>query len=165
MVRKEIKYTAYDGSEKTSVAYFNLNRTECIDMNLEYEDEGGLVEHLKSLLPLLKQEENAQKKPLVDFVKMIVEKSYGVRPKSDPSLFLKEDDDGHSLFKKFKASGAYDEFVFNLMTGKESLNEFMEGILPEIPEDQMEAAKAEMKKQGFDVEEIHNASLNKLAET
>lgn len=162
MIRKEINYTDFDGAQKKWVAYFNLNRTECIDIDLEYEDEGGLMEHLKSILPLLKQEENAKKKPLVDFVKMMVERSYGVRPKSDPSLFLKEDETGRKVIYKFKASPAYDEFVFSLMTGKESLNDFMEKILPNVPEADLKAARAKMKEEGFDLGEEEDASAAKI---
>jgi hypothetical protein len=162
MVRKEIKYTDYNGNEATFVAYFNLSRTECIDMDMEFEDEGGMMGHMKALLPLLKQEENAKKKPLVDFIKMMVAKSYGVRPKNDPSLFLKEDEDGHRLFYKFKASPAYDEFVFNLMNGKESLNDFIEQILPDVPDGDKNAAIKQLKKEGFDIGEEVNASTNNI---
>lgn len=164
MVKKEITYIDYDGNKQTYVAYFNMNRTECIDLDMEFEDEGGLMGHLKALLPLLKQQENAKKKPLVDFVKMMVEKSYGVRPKSNPSLFMKEDDEGHRLVHKFKASPAYDEFVYRLMTGGESLNDFMEKILPEIPEADVEAAKEKMKEEGFDFGEEKDASANIITE-
>lgn len=160
MVKKEIPYIDYDGNKQTCTAYFNMNRTECIDLDMEFEDEGGLMGHLKALLPLLKQQENAKKKPLVDFVKMMVEKSYGVRPKSNPSLFMKEDDDGHRLVHKFKATPAYDEFVFRLMTGEESLNDFMEKILPEVPEADVAAAKEKMKEEGFDFGEENDASAN-----
>ena len=107
---------------------------------------------------------NAKKKPLVDFVKMMVEKSYGLRPKSNPSLFMKEDDEGHRLVHKFKASPAYDEFVYRLMTGEESLNDFMEKILPEIPEADVEAAKEKMKEEGFDFGEEKDASANIITE-
>lgn len=163
MVRKEIKYTDFEGNEATWIAYFNLNRTECIDIDMEFEDEGGLMGHLKGLLPLLKQQENAKKKPLVDFVKLIVEKSYGVRPKSNPSLFLKEDEDGRRVFYKFKASPAYDEFVFRLMTGEEPLSEFIENVLPEVPEDDKQKAIMRMKEEGFDLGEEVNASANNAA--
>lgn len=162
MVRKEIKYIDFDGTEKKWIGYFNLSRTECIDIDLEYEDEGGLMEHLKNILPLLKQEENAKKKPLVDFVKMMVERSYGVRPKSDPNLFIKEDENGRRVFYKFKASPAYDEFVFNLMTGKESLNDFMEKILPKIPDADRKAAMKKMKEEGFDFGEEYDASATEI---
>lgn len=164
MIRKEITYTDYDGATKKWVAYFNLSRTECIDIDLEFEDEGGIMEHLKALLPLLKQQENAKKKPLVDFVKMMVEKSYGIRPKSDPSLFVKEDEDGHRVFNKFKASPAYDEFVFNLMTGKEPLSEFMEKILPDVSDLDLQAAKEKMKAEGFDMGEEDNAPSTKITQ-
>ncbi len=77
MLHKKITYTNFDGKEESVDAYFNLNKTECVDLNLEYEDEGGLVGHLKSLIKDNKGGEIRQK-PAVDFVKLLVEKSYGV---------------------------------------------------------------------------------------
>ena len=50
MLHKKITYTNFDGKEESVDAYFNLNKTECVDLNLEYEEEGGLVGHLKGLI-------------------------------------------------------------------------------------------------------------------
>jgi hypothetical protein len=148
MLHKKITYTNFDGVEESVDAYFNLNKTECVDLNLEYEDEGGLVGHLKGLIADSKGGEIKQK-PAVDFVKLLVEKSYGVRPKDNPSLFLKEDDDGKPLFKKFKQSAAYDAYVYGLLSGEESLDEFAEKVMPAVSAEQKAEAAKLMEREGL----------------
>lgn len=148
MLHKTITYTNFDGKEETVEAYFNLNKTECVDLNLEYEEEGGLVGHLKSLIADSKGGEIRQK-PAVDFVKLLVERAYGVRPKDDPSLFLKEDDNGRPLIKRFKQTAAYDAYVYGLLSGAESLDEFAENVMPPVSEEQKAEAAKLMQAEGL----------------
>lgn len=148
MLRKVIHYTDFDGKEQQMVAYFNLNKTECVDMNLEYEADGGLIGHLKQLMAAQRDGEEL-KKPAVDFIKLIIEKSYGVRPKDNPSLFLKEDENGKPLFRKFKQSAAYDKYVFDLLSGDESLDEFAAGVMPQISEEQQAEAQKMLEEEGL----------------
>lgn len=148
MLRKVIHYIDFDGKEQQTVAYFNLNKTECVDMNLEYEADGGLIGHLKQLMAAQRDGEEL-KKPAVDFIKLIIEKSYGVRPKDNPSLFLKEDENGKPLFRKFKQSAAYDKYVFDLLSGDESLDEFAAGVMPQISEEQQAEAQKMLEEEGL----------------
>lgn len=148
MFKKVINYTDFDGKKQSVTAYFNLNKTECVDMNLEYEADGGLIGHLKKLTVARDDGEMLQK-PAIDFIKLILEKSYGIRPKSDPSLFLKEDENGKPLFRKFKQSAAYDQYVFALLTGEESLEEFATNVLPEISDDQKAEAEKILEEEGL----------------
>lgn len=141
MLKKTITYTDFDGNEAKVDAYFNLTKTECVDLNLEFEDEGGLIGRIKKLMTE-REDGEMPRKPAVDFVKLLINRSYGVRPKDNPSLFLKEDDDGHPLYKKFKQSAAYDAYVYALLSGDESLDEFATNVLPQISDEQKaEAAK------------------------
>lgn len=148
MLHKKITFTNYDGVEETTDLYFNLNKTECIDLNLEYEGEGGLVGHLKGLIKDSNGGEIRQK-PAVDFVKLLVNKAYGVRPKDNPSLFLKEDDNGHPLITKFKQSAAYDAYVYGLLSGAESLDEFAENVMPPVSDEQKAEAQKLMQQEGL----------------
>ena len=148
MLHKKITFTNYDGVEETVDAYFNLNKTECVDLNLEYESEGGLVGHLKSLIKDSNGGEIRQK-PAVDFVKLLVNKAYGVRPKDDPSIFVKEDDEGHPLIRKFKQSAAYDKYVYGLLSGEESLDEFAENVMPAVSDEQKAEAAKMMQQEGL----------------
>lgn len=148
MLKKTITFTNFDGKEESIDAYFNLTKTECIDLNLEYEAEGGLIGRIKKLMSE-KIDGEIPQKPAVDFVKLLVEKAYGVRPKDDPSLFLKEDDNGKPLGKKFKQSAAYDKYVFDLLTGAESLDEFAENVMPYLNEEQKAEAEKLLEAEGL----------------
>lgn len=148
MIKKVIHYTDYEGNQKETEAYFNLTKTECMDLDLEYEEHGGLMEYLKSVL-INREAGQIRKKPAVDFIKLLVERSYGIRPKEDRSLFLKEDDNGKPLYRKFKQSPAYDQLVFDLLSGAESLDDFAEGVLPYIPDQDKEAVMKQLEQEGF----------------
>lgn len=148
MLKKTITFTDFDGNERSVEAYFNLTKTECIDLNLEFEDEGGLIGRIKKLVAE-REDEETPRKPAVDFVKLLIERSYGVRPKDDPTLFLKEDDNGRPLYKKFKQTAAYDSYVYALLSGDESLDEFAENVLPQISDEQRAEAKKMLEEEGL----------------
>lgn len=145
MLKKSISYTDFDGNQKTYEAYFNLTKTECMDLDLEYEDEGGLLEHLKSLF---KNRVNGEipKKPAIDFIKLLVDRSYGQR---DGDIFVKEDDDGRPLIRRFRHHPAYDAFVYALLSGEESLDDFAQGVLPNVPDMDVNEAKKRLAAEGF----------------
>lgn len=153
MLKKVITYKNFDGQEATTTAYFNLTKTECIDLNLEYEEEGGLLEKIKKLILNTKEDDgkNIPRKPAIDFIKLLVEKAYGVRPDDDPTLFLKEDENGRPLYKKFKQTAAYDAYVFGLLSGEESLDEFAENVMPYLTDEQKSEAEKLLKSEGIDL--------------
>ena len=150
MYKKTITFTNYDGAEESVDAYFNLTRTECMDLNLEYEKDGGLIGRLKKLINDRKEGESIPQKPAIDFIRLIVERSYGVRPKDDPSLFLKEDDDGKPLYKKFRQSLAYHTFVYDLLSGKESLDDFATNVMPKVSDEEKVEAQKQMRAEGLE---------------
>lgn len=150
MLKKTIKFEDYNGSINTIDAYFNLTKTECLDLNLQYEDDGGLIGYLKKLLENKTPDGQIRQKPAVDFVRKIIEMAYGVRPKDEPTLFLKEDDNGRKYAQRFKQSAAYDALVFALLSGEESLEDFVAGVMPEMSEEQKKEAEKMMKEEGLD---------------
>ena len=150
MLKKEFKYEDYDGNEKTITAYFHLTKNDCIDLDAAFSDQGGLIQYLKELINETRDNPDiAMKDAFVRFVRLLVSKSYGERPKSDPTLFLKEDDYGRPLVRKFKGSPAYDQFVFDLLTGEEDLSAFCDSILPKIDEAQRAEAEKYLEKEGL----------------
>lgn len=148
MLKKTIRYTNFDGVEETVDAYFNLTKTECVDLNLEFEEDGGLIGRIKKLM-VERDDGEMPRKPAVDFVKLLIDRAYGVRPKDNPSLFLKEDDDGKPLYRKFKQSAAYDAYVFGLLSGDESLEEFATHVMPQITEEQRAEATKMLEAEGL----------------
>lgn len=161
MLKKVIKYEDYDGNQCEKIAWFNLNKTECMDIDLLYEEEGGLINHLKNIFSN-KINGEIPKKPAVDFIRMLIDKSYGVRPPESPELFIKEDDDEKPLIRKFKGSPAYDALVFALLSGEESLEDFTSGILPKVSESNMADARKKLEAEGLG--ELLNAGNSELKE-
>lgn len=154
MLKKVIKFKDYDGKDTEVTAYFDLAPQEIMDLNMKHEKEGGLIGRLNTLMSE-KINGEPPRKPIIDFVSMMVEESFGIRPKDDPTLFLKEDENGHRYAKKFKQSLAYKTYVWSLLTGDESLEEFTKGIMPEMPEGiKEEEAEAAIKEQAPALYEI-----------
>lgn len=152
MVRKEFKYIDYDGNEKTLEAYFQLNKNDCIDLNNEFKEEGGLVEYLKALMKESKEHpSDLPSEPFLRFVRLLVTKSFGIRPKDDPSLYLKDDDRGRPLVRKFKGCPAYDDFVYDLLAGKEDLGAFADGIMPNVDDAQKKEAQKMLAAEGIEL--------------
>ena len=152
MLKKTFLYEDYEGNVKEMTAYFHLNKNDCIDLDMAFKEEGGLIEYLKTLIQESRENPDlAMKDPFVRFVRLLVSKSYGERPKGDPSLFLKEDDFDRPLVRKFKGTPAYDEFVFDLLSGKEDLAAFCDGIMPKIDENQKAEAEKLLKKEGIEL--------------
>lgn len=147
MYKKVITYTNYDGKEEQTVAYFNLTKTECVDLNLEFEEDGGLIGRIKKLVGD-RNGADVPRKPAVDFIRLLIDRSYGVRPADNPSLFLKEDDNGNPLIKKFRQSAAYDAYVYALLSGEESLEDFATNVLPQVSAEQKAEAKKLLREEG-----------------
>lgn len=148
MLKKVIKFEDFDGNPCSKEVYFNLSKQECVALNLEFEKEGGLIGRLKKLMDE-KIDGELPQKPMVDFVKMLIEKSYGVRPKDDPSAFIKFDDNGTPLANRFKQTLAYDTYVFALLSGEESLDEFAKSVLPQISDEQKAEGEKLMAEMGI----------------
>ena len=150
MLKKEFTFTDFEGKEKTITAYFHLNKNDCVDLDFAFQEDGGLIEYLKTVMRTAKENPDlVPSEKFVRFIRLLVTKSYGERPKSDPTLFLKEDDYGRPLVRNFKGTPAYDQFVYDLLTGKESLNDFADGVLPEVDEQQRNEARKMLEKEGI----------------
>lgn len=149
MLEKTITFTDFDGNEATTVAYFNLTKTECVDLNLEYEEDGGLIGRLKRMIEDRKDNDFIPQKPAVDFVRLLVDRAYGVRPADDPNAFVKEDDNGVPLIRRFKRTLAYDAYVYGLLTGTYSLDEFASRAMPKVSEQQMAEAQKQIESEGL----------------
>lgn len=150
MLQKKITFTNFDGEEVTTVAYFNLTKTECVDLNLEYEEDGGLIGRLKRMIEERKDKDTIPQKPAVDFVRLLVNRAYGVRPADDPNAFVKEDENGRPLIRKFKQTLAYDAYVYGLLTGTYSLDEFATLAMPKVTEEQMAEAQKQIQAEGLE---------------
>lgn len=125
MYAKTIKYTDYNGNQREETFYFNLSRSELID--LEWRTPGGLEAYMKSIMASL----DGQK--LADMFKMLIEKSYGVKD-LDGRRFIKNE----QVLRNFTETPAYDELFVQLATDDKAAAEFVNGI---FPKEAVEAAR------------------------
>lgn len=117
MLKKEITYEDFDGNQVTDILYFNLNRTEMIEMEVSYE--GGLEAALKRII------ESKDNKNLIGEFKKIILASYGVKSE-DGKRFIKND----KLREDFTQTAAFDALFMDLATNENAAANFIIGIVP-----------------------------------
>ena len=121
MLKKTIKYTDYNGVERSEDFYFNLSKAEIAEMELG--TTGGFTEMLQRII-------DTQDMPqIVKMFKDLVLKSYGVKS-ADGKRFIKIDDNGVPLSRAFSQTEAYSELYMELGTDVDAAAKFVKGILP-----------------------------------
>lgn len=117
MLAKEITYTNFNDEEVTVKKYFNLSKTEAMRL---VNGHGGMDTYLQEVA------DKKDNEKLIDFVEELVLAAYGRRDENDPEVFDKSDE----AKKEFKASPAFDELVYTLLTNEKEFVDFFYGILP-----------------------------------
>lgn len=131
MIKKTIKYTDYNGIERTEDFWFNLTKAEVMEMELS--TAGGLAESIQRIV-------NAQDQPaIIKVFKDLVLKAYGEKS-ADGRRFMKEDDNGRPLYKNFEQTEAYSIIFMELATDADKASEFVNGIVPSDLAKQIEQA-------------------------
>lgn len=123
MLRKEITFTDYNGIEKTLPFYFNISKTEMVDM--EIRTPQGYEEKVRALL-----KENDRVK-IYDFFKNFIKMTYGVKSE-DGSSFIKND----KVFEEFTYSAAYDQLILDFLKDPDSITAFIEGVMPKMTKEE-----------------------------
>ena len=118
MLKRDITYRNFDDQEVTETFYFNLTKTEILNLELEH-GRGGLEEFIKNIT---KTEDNHR---LMKEFQRIVLMAYGVKSE-DGKRFMKSDE----LRDDFAHSAAFDELIIEMLTSDTSAAEFMKGVLP-----------------------------------
>lgn len=122
MIKKVIAYEDYDGNLREDVAYFNLTKSELRE--LEWSIPGGLVAKLNEMLA--NPEENVA--GMMRILKTLIIASYGEKS-ADGKRFIKERD-GVNLGDEFATSAAFEVLFDELLSGEDTVNEFISGMLP-----------------------------------
>ena len=139
MLKKNIKYTDYNGVERNEEFLFNLTKAELMEM--EMSTTGGLAGMIQKVV-------DTQDAPaIIKVFKDIILKAYGEKS-ADGKRFIKVSDTGVSLSVAFSQTEAYSQLFMELATNAESAANFIKGIIPsdvEIPEE--EIAKLQQNNQ------------------
>lgn len=136
MLKKTIKYTDYNGVERTEDFYFNLTKAEIMEM--EMSTAGGLGETIQRIV-------NAQDMPaLIKIFKDLILRAYGEKS-PDGKRFVKSED----LKNEFAQTEAYSQLFMELATDTDSASKFVNGIIPSD-------VSAEIAKSGANIESLQN---------
>ena len=120
MLKKTIKYTDYNDVERNEDFYFNLSKSELVE--LEASVDGGLSEYIQKIV----KELNPHK--IMDMFKNIILLSYGVKS-DDGKRFIKSED----LKLSFYQSEAYSNLLMELASDADAAAAFINGIVPKMP--------------------------------
>lgn len=130
MLKKTISYEDFDGVKITEDFYFNLTKSEMVEMELQHKD--GLGDAIQRIIAA-----NDTKALLVEFKKLILG-SFGVKSE-DGKRFIKSKES----IDDFTSSAAYDALFMELATNDTAAADFIKGI---IPRDMLSAAEEAQAK-------------------
>jgi len=117
MLKKTIKYTDYNGNERTEDFYFNLTKAEVMEM--EMSTDGGFAEMINRVVA-------AQDVPtIIKIFKDLILKAFGVKS-PDGKRFIKSEE----LSAEFSQTEAYSDLYMELATNAEAATAFVNGIVP-----------------------------------
>ena len=118
MLKKTIKYTDFNGVERTEDFYFNLNKTELMEMAIS--KDGGLDVVLARLMQKLEVRE------IFAIIKELILKAYGEKS-DDGVVFMKSPDISH----KFECTEAYNVLFMELVEDSDKALAFINALFPE----------------------------------
>ena len=129
MIKKTIKYTDYNGIERTENFYFHLTKAEVMEM--EMSTAGGLAERIQRIVDAQDAVE------IIKIFKELVLKSYGEKS-DDGRRFIKSPE----ISKAFSENPAYSEIFMELATDADKAAEFVNGIVPAEAKQELQAQQA-----------------------
>lgn len=151
MFKYDIKYTDYNGMERTEPHYFNLSKAELMEMELS--TQAGVDQMLRMMIAT---KDNAK---IVQTFKEFILKSYGIKSE-DGRRFIKSQE----LRDSFEQSEAYSEFFMKLIANEDDLQtKFINGIIggTNVPVIDGKEAIEKLKELGYDTTSIEKAMDSK----
>lgn len=121
MYIEKIAYTDYNGITQTGEFMFNLSKPEVVKLQASYP--GGVEVYLKAIT------DPPDAKAIVDFVENLILMSYGERS-MDGRRFVKSTE----MREAFQQTDAYSEIFMKLVQDPDHLAEFVNGIIPKVPQ-------------------------------
>jgi len=127
MYKKTISYTDYDDIERSEDYYFNLSKSELMEM--DFSATGGMEKLIRSVIA------TRDTKRIMEIFKDIILRAYGEKS-LDGKRFIKVRD-GHRLADDFAETGAFDALFIELATNDKAATEFINGIIPKALADEI----------------------------
>lgn len=136
MLKRSITFDDFNGDTVTEVHYFNLTKTELVE--LEVAEEGGLEANLRAVI------EAKDNKTIFAQFKKIVLQAYGEKS-TDGKRFVKSDE----LREEFSQTAAFDALMMELVTDENKTTAFIMGLVPKdmsegISKEELKANVAEV---------------------
>lgn len=144
MLKKTIKYTDYNGNDRTEDFYFNLTKAEVLEM--EISTSGGLETYINRIIST---QDGAS---IISMFKDLVLRSYGEKS-DDGRRFIKSKE----LSEAFAQTEAYTTLFMELASSADEASAFVNGI---IPKDMVEASKENSNLSPDDPKNVIKAHLN-----
>lgn len=129
MYAKKIKFVDFNGEEREETFYFNLMKSEVMEMQLEVK--GGLTTIIQKII------ETKDVPELVKIFKDLIHRSYGEKS-PDGKRFIKSKE----LSDAFSQTEAYSNLFMELSTDADAASAFINGIVP--PEYRPEEKKKQL---------------------
>lgn len=135
MLKKTITYTDFDGNTRTEDLYFNLSKTEVIE--LEVSEEGGFGNLMQKIV------EANDNKMILHYFKQFIKKAYGEKSE-DGRRFIKSE----QLSEEFTQTPAFDELIMEFFEKPDYAAEFLVSLVPKDLGDKVQAEMAKPTKPG-----------------
>jgi len=141
MLKKTIKYTDFDGNERSDECYFNLSKTELTEM--EMSENGGFDKYIEKIV------ETKDTKKIYQMFKEIVLMSYGEKSYDGKHFIKKKTVDGQviRLRDEFEQTGAFDELMMELFSDEKASADFINHVVPKELAESMAKQIASEKKE------------------
>lgn len=122
MLKKVMTYTDYNGVERTEEFLFNLSKAELMEM--EMTTAGGLSTMIQGIV------DSKDIPAIINIFKKLLLKAYG-KKSPDGRRFIKSEE----ISQEFAQTEAYSEMFMELATDADAAAAFINGIIPEMPDD------------------------------
>lgn len=137
MLKKTVNYVDFDGNERTEDLYFNLTRTELVEMSMDLPDGfsesfGNDPSKIDENAAAAKLVETLGNKGIFDFVKQLLLKAYGIKS-PDGRKFEKSKE----ISEDFAQTLAFDTILMDLMSDDKEAANFINNIIPAAANEQV----------------------------
>ena len=118
MIKKNVTYTDFNGTERTDDLYFNISKIELMELENGYEG-GSYGEYLQKII------DDGNAIAIYNEFVHLIDLAYGIKSE-DGKHFRKSDE----ILDGFKDSAVYEKFLTDLLSDENELLTFTKGILP-----------------------------------